>query len=205
MMLLDSWILTSLLVAGFFFYNLLTATQTAGQGIRLFNHAVADASIVLIGMSLALSGICHFWNFADTYIGYRKYMGLAGFYMAAAHTAIALTRRPLSSFLTPDRIIPFVAAVLSITLLAVMAAVSNTTAIKRIGYPHWKKILAAGYLAYVAGLVHFGMLNYTRWFTWLEATEPTHTQAPPLSLIVFVFGGFVLGLRVALWIDTRKK
>lgn len=205
MMLLDSWIFTSFLVGGFFFYNLISAAETAGQGIRILNHAVADASIVLIGMSLALSGICHFWNFADTYIGYRKYLGLAGFYMAAAHTVIALTRRPLSAFLTPDRVVPFAAAVLSIILFAVMAAVSNTPAIKRLGYPHWKKILAIGYLAYLAGLMHFGMLNYARWFTWLTEAEGVATNAPPLSLLVFVFGGFVLGLRVALWIDTRKK
>lgn len=204
-MLLDSWIFTAFLVAGFFFYNLMAATQTTGQGIRIFNHTLADASIVLIGMSLALSGICYFWNFADTYIGYRKYLGLAGFYMAAAHTVIALTRRPLSAFLTPDRILPFLAAALSIVLFAIMAAVSNTPAIKRLGYPHWKKILAFGYIAYVAGLLHFGMLNYARWFSWLAGTEAIGTQVPPLSFIVFVFGGFVLGLRVALWIDTRKK
>ena len=203
-MLLDAWILTSFLTALFFFYNLVSIPNATAQGLRILNLSLADASIVLIGLSLALSGICHFWNFADTYIGYRKYLGLAGFYLAASHTLLVLSRRPIQSFLTTERIAPFVAAVVSIALFAIMAAISNTFAIKRLGYPHWKKILAAGYVAYLAALLHFGMIHHARWISWLVGNGTLEITLVPLSFIVFVFGSFVLGLRVALWIDTKK-
>jgi DMSO/TMAO reductase YedYZ heme-binding membrane subunit len=170
---------------------------------RVLNETFADAGFIIIGCSFALSGICYFWNFADTHIGYRKYVGIVGFYLAAAHTAIALTRTPLSAFLAAERFTPFLAAVFSMLIFLLMAVVSNTMAIKVLGYAHWKKILQFGYWAYLAGLVHFGMINQERWIRWIG--EAQVASLPQLSLVVFVFGSFVLGLRIALWIDTKKK
>lgn len=203
LMLLNAWLFAIFLGTGFFFYNLSTTVEPIGQGVRIISRTLADLSIVLIGFSLAMSGICYFWNFADTHIGYRKYVGIVGFYLAAAHTAIALTRTPLSAFLAAERITPFLAAVFSMFIFLLMAVVSNTMAIKVLGYAHWKKILQFGYWAYLAGIVHFGMINQERWIRWVGETQVA--SLPQLSLVVFVFGCFVLGLRIALWIDTKKK
>lgn len=184
---------------------MLTAAPDA-QTARLLNHTVADVSILLIGLSFALSGICYFWNFADTLIMYRKDLGLNGFYLALTHTILVLIRRPVSSFLEPERIGPFMAAVLSLLIFTVMASVSNRYAITALGGVAWRRVLRFGYVAYILGLIHAGMLGIDRWIAWV-LTTPTSmaTLLPPMSFMVFIFGCFVLGLRLVLQYDLRVR
>jgi hypothetical protein len=46
---------------------------------NVLNKSVADTSIILIGLSMLLSGVCYFWNLFDTKIVYRKHLGLVSF------------------------------------------------------------------------------------------------------------------------------
>lgn len=202
---LRTWIFTILISVVVYGYNAFTQSADI-QTARLLNHTLADVSILLIGLSFALSGICYFWNFADTLIIYRKDLGLNGFYLALTHTIMVLIRRPVTSFLEPERIGPFMAAVLSLIIFTVMASVSNRYAITALGGVGWRRILRFGYVGYVFGLIHLGMLNVDRWIAWVLTTPATMSEVfAPMSFMVFTFGCMVLGLRIVLQMDLRKK
>ena len=47
-----------------------------------FSQAVAGAAGILIGSSLALSGMGYFFDFLDSKVAYRKQLGLLGFWLA---------------------------------------------------------------------------------------------------------------------------
>lgn len=176
--------------------------------LRTANSAFADAGFILIGLSFALSGICYFWNFFDTKIIYRKYLGLVGFFFELAHTIIALFFLPAFPFpehyVRRENFLGFIAALGSIIIFIGMALISNRYAASKLGGKHWRTLLRTGYVAMILGLIHFGFRRYEGWLTWLK-----HPSAlPPSSIIIFSFGILVLILRLclafALWRKKKK-
>lgn len=173
---------------------------------KITNKALAHTGFLLIGISLVLSSVCYFWNFADKYIIFRKHFGLVGFAYVLAHTFVTLI--PLygyypfpSYFLNNNNVAPFIFAVIALLIFTIMAAISNQFAIREIGGKHWKMILRTGYIAYFFSILHFGAKTYVGWILWLSGKG----ILPPLDLIIVLFGLMVLGLRLALWIHTSKK
>ena len=174
--------------------------------IRLVNVAVAHTSVILIGLSLALSGLCYFFDFVDTKIVYRKHLGLAGFVLALTHGLVSAFGLPRfypfpSYFVAPENVLSFIAALVALAILSFMALVSNQYALHELGSAAWRTILRSGYLALLLVMVHFGLKAYPSWMQWLLGDG----LLPPLSLLVIIFGLFVFGLRGLLWWDVRRK
>ena len=48
----------------------------------VLNKSVADTAVVLIGLSMILSGVSYFWKSFASKIVYRKHLGLIGFAFA---------------------------------------------------------------------------------------------------------------------------
>ena len=171
---------------------------------RVLNRSTADTAMILIGLSFALSGICYFWDFADTKIMYRKDLGLWGFYFGVAHLAISLIRTPLSRYLADDRIASFSLGVVGIVIFAIMASVSNRYAVRELGGLWWRRVLRTGYIAYAAAIAHFILKNTDRWMGWMTSHDPARALFPPFSLITVLFATSIIVLRLALWSRTSS-
>jgi DMSO/TMAO reductase YedYZ heme-binding membrane subunit len=81
-----------------------------------------------------------------------------------------------------------------------MALVSNKYAGQWLGAERWRTILRIGYIAYVLGAMHSGFWSYEDWQMWFG-----DVSLPPISLVITVFVGLVVLLRVVLWWVLNKK
>jgi DMSO/TMAO reductase YedYZ heme-binding membrane subunit len=173
--------------------------------LNILNKAIADASVILIGLSMLLTAICYFWDFADTKIIYRKHLGLVGFAFALTH--VVLSQQSL--FLLLDQsmwrsaaIKPVVAGLTATIIFTIMAVISNNIATKKLGGVGWRRILRTGYAALFFVLVHVAFLKAQYWINWWQSGL---NRPPALSLVVTIFIGVVLLSRVLLWISLLIK
>lgn len=175
--------------------------------MRAFNRGIADLSFLLMGISLILSSVCYFWDFADHFIVYRKHLGLIGFGYMMVHVVISLfytSYQPfLLYYLKDTQILSFSAAVTATGIFAVMAIISNRFSIQKIGPHRWRLIMRIGYVAYAAALLHFAVRGWPYWMLWLSGKS--ESLFPSFGLLVFVFGCTVLIMRLALFTATFKK
>jgi len=183
-----------------FGYNFM---QMEKLSLRVWNRSFADAGMLLVGMSFALSGLCYFFNFLDKKILYRRDLGLNGFYLVAVHGLYSFLFNkftPWFKYFEADRLPAFVPAAIALFIFLCMALISNNYAAKKLGGERWRSILRLGYIAYALGAFHVGILAYGDWQAWFG-----HLSLPPMSLIVTVFVGFVILLRIALWFALKNE
>jgi len=185
------------------------------------NKALADTAMILIGFSFALSGLCYFWDFFDTKIIYRKYLGIAGFAFGLAHGVMSLIfylylkprgyeTNPIfildhqwdfGSFFIPN-LYAFASAVIALLIFAMMTAISNQYAIHELGGVWWRRLLRVGYLAYIFATLHFLIKNIPEWKVMFATGVQT---LPPLNMFIFLLVVGVIMLRSVLWYSLWKK
>lgn len=183
----------------FFFY-------TNSLGIpSAVNKAVADASVILIGLSMLLSSVCYFWDFADKLIIYRKHLGLAGFTMVIVHIVLSWSvfakLFALSFWLQPTARAA-VAGALATAIFSMMAFISNKHAAYEMGGVWWRRFLRFGYPGLFLVLLHVLFLKLARWVAWAQAG---FEKPPAISLLVSLFILIVIGMRLALWWALLQK
>lgn len=179
-------------VAVFLIVFLLHGLQASQFGFRQWNKSFADAGMILIGLSFALSGVCYFWNFADTKIIYRKDLGLMGFYMVLVHGIMSFffgRRISWQGYLQGEGGASFLFALFSLLIFVMMALISNKYAIHELGGKVWRAFLRVGYIAFIFGYIHAALRGIDT----------------PLEWAIFVFGAAVIFLRIALFVDTTRK
>lgn len=177
--------------------------------LYIANKVLASASVILIGLSLALSGLCYFWNILDSKIIYRKYLGIIGFLLGLFHGTLSLFflsdhfGSP-SEFLSIERLPTFVPALVALIIFLGMTLISNSHAVHELGGVQWRKMLRwGGYSGFILILFHVLPMKYKGWLTWLVTKEPS--PMPPLSFFIVLFALFVLLLRVILGLHIHAK
>lgn len=169
------------------------------------NKAVADTSVVLICLSMLFGPICHFWNFADTKIVYRKHLGLVGFAYVVVHLLLsfsALEKLTETASWQSGAALPVAAATAATTIFLIMTLISNNYAARELGGIWWRRILRTGYLALILSLAHVALLKMSRWVEWFHGG----LQRPPaLSLVVSTLIIITLLARLLLEISLRRK
>jgi DMSO/TMAO reductase YedYZ heme-binding membrane subunit len=152
-----------------------------------------------------LSSLCYFWNFVDTKIVYRKHLGLIGFAFGIAHTALSYTAlQRLFQLVTWQKgaMWPALSATVAMIIFTVMALISNKYAAHELGGIWWRRILRLGHVALILVWAHVVLLKGQRWVTWW--TEGPKTL-PAMSLIVSIFIGVIIVMRLALWWSLWRK
>ncbi len=201
-------------------YGYLMLTEPATLPVTA-NKASANTAMILIGLSFALSGLCYFWDFIDTKIVYRKYLGLAGFAFGLAHAVMSLVYylilKPRGYESSPlyvldhvwdygafviSNLYAFALAVVALLIFAMMTAISNQYAIHELGGVWWRRLLRFGYVAYILATLHFLIKNVPEWLAMFATPEP---ELPPLNFMIFLLVLVVIGLRLALWYSLQKK
>ena len=162
------------------------------------NQAIANAGMIMIGLSFLLSGVCYFWDYFDSKIIYRKHLGLVGFWLIVIHAILtmSLPAFPFFKFFLSQNIVAFLAALVALLIFIMMAVISNNYAARELGGKRWRMLLRTGYIAYFFGTVHFFIKKYPLWEQWFSGVSGF--TAPPFSLLVLFFVIIVIGMRLAL-------
>lgn len=156
---------------------------------NLLNRTVANVSMILISLSLMMSGMGYFFSFLDKQVIYRKHLGLVGFGFGMWHFLLSFTG--LAQLQRPAMWTGFVA----LLILTLMALISNHLATKLMGGVWWRRTLRLGFVALFLIVVHVWLLRAHRWWAWLTEGLSGSTV---LALGVTVLAVLVLLLRVVL-------
>ena len=165
--------------------------------LYLFNKALANAALLLVGLSMLLSSLSRLRRIGADKLVYRKYLGVVGFGLAVLHALIS--HRALSAkFPWPawarQNWATALLGVAAFVLFAVMTAVSNRKAVERLGGAIWRRLLSsAGYAGVLLVVVHAALLKWPSWLNWLRTFDP---WLPSLSLPTVLFGLAVLAARL---------
>lgn len=179
--------------------------QTEFLAIRTFNATTAWAGVLFIGLSMVLSAVTFFWDFADRMILYRKHIGVLGFFYVLIHGLISLFALPghgLAYYLAPTNIVAFLLGLFSLIYFGFMAAISNKYLVQEIGGQRWRFLLRMGYGALFLGLLHFSMQSWRWWMKWIDDGLP---WPPSIGIILFIFTILVFYMRIVLEIDLRMQ
>jgi DMSO/TMAO reductase YedYZ heme-binding membrane subunit len=178
--------------------------QMEGFNILTVSLTLAGTGGMLIGISFALSGFCYYFDFLDRKIAYRKYIGLLGYFFAMAYAFSLLLVDPTryyygftSNLLSAD----FILGITALIILTIMAVISNTWAMKKLGITTWRQILRLGYFAYVCLIIRAIILDYGNWELWIKGFNFLLT----VRMILTVFAIGVIWLRLSMIFFPRTK
>lgn len=182
-------------LAVFLFVLIYNYLRRGFHGIDSINGASAWTGVVLISLSMAISGICYFFNFADSKIIYRKYLGLVGFGYALMHAVISF----LSNF---EFGLAFFFGFAALLIFTMMAAISNQYAVHELGGVRWRRLLRFGYLALFFTIIHIYINSSQFWVRWMTSRMMT---LPPIGIPLIVLAVGTLFLRLILEIALIRK
>ncbi len=171
---------------------------------NILNKAVADSATLLISLSMLMSALAYFFNFADRLVIYRKYIGVVGFFFALYHLFLSrlVLQNLLNNFAWQNWQWPILTGLLAFLIFALMAIISNQLAIRLLGAKLWRLILRTGYLGLILVLLHVFLLKSARWLSWLKDGMQT---PPALSLIVTILILLVVLVRIVLEWSLRRR
>jgi len=177
------------------------------KGLTLvgWSKCVAGTSGMLLAYSLSLSTLGYYFNFLDSKVIYRKYLGLAGYFFALLYCFLLLVINPerywygfFENFWSAD----FILGLSAMAILTVMAAISADGALRALGPVRWRAILRLGYLAFFLLVLRGAILEGDMWHTWIVSGS----GLPPVRLFLSVVAMFVIFFRVSIvFCEWRKK
>ncbi len=174
--------------------------------LYLFNKSLATTSLLLISLSMLLTGWSHFRPGSGWLLAYRRFLGLAGFWIGLAHGAASHALMP-DRFHFPSWGLKNPAAsgfgLAALLLFGMMAAASNRRVKGRWGGEPWRRFLRyAGYAALAAAVTHAGIL---KWASWMRYFRTYESVLPSLSLPVALAAAAAFILRLAVWAAERRR
>lgn len=160
-----------------------------------------NTGYLLIGLSLLLGPLAKFWNYFDKFLVYRKQLGIIGFIYSLIHGFVGTI---IYVFPSPEILWnnywSIVSGIVGLYLLFVCYAISEIIVIKILGPKKWRRLLRyISYTAFIVSTIHIYLAKIQVWQNYINSTN----IFPPLSLILFSFGIFVLVFRSYVFIyDT---
>jgi len=175
--------------------------------LLIFNKMAALVTILLVGIVLLIGPLSRIYATYSVLLKYRKGWGRLAFLFGLTHAILSYF------FLFPrDRFtltnVPFLFGLLSVCVLAVLFLFSFEKLIQLLDRRLWWHLQNIGVrLIGVFGVIHFILLKYKGWFSWLqqnETQELARAHLPPASLLLFVFVVFVLVVRLYDQLDRAR-
>lgn len=187
-----------------------------------WNRATADASFVLLTITMALGPTAQLWPRLRLLIPFRRELGIYAVMLAAIHTVIILGGWIVWDF---ARLFGFefhpglgryvmvqhgfglanAVGILALVYGLTLALTSSDRLVRLLGGPVWKFVQRAAYVLWALVVVHTGYFLFLQFLDY-------HRQTPapnPLQPWYLVLIGLVLVLRISasvhLWISARKQ
>lgn len=199
------------LLLGLYIYLIIALYKGGVMGVlhaRVANISLGYAAYMLILLAMAMSSICYFWNFADKYMIYRKYLGIMGSIYGVFHFVLSLMlileKNTLSDFISnPRNTVPFITGFIALIIVLFLTTISYGWAAKLLGGRLWRSLLRLGYAAVILSIIHMSWRNIESWAEYLQGD--TLMLFPPLSMIIFVVTLVILLLRLIMQYDLHQK
>lgn len=174
--------------------------------LTLVNKALGTAALLLLTLSMLLTGVVYFSGNSRGRLAYRKYYGLIGFWLALAHGVLNHMILPavgLSAESSAGTRHGEALGLAALIVFALMTSVSNTKARGRMGGEPWRRFLRyAGYGGLVLSAGHAALLKGPSWAKFFGTFKPF---LPSLSLPVAGLAAAAVALRVWIFIAEKRK
>lgn len=161
------------------------------------NKSLADVSLVLLGIVLLAGPLSRLYTRFDSWINYRKELGILAFLTGAVHVYLSMfplaRRGPFGLY--QSRPLVAYSGLLGLLIMAYLFVISFEFIKKKLGVKTWWRMQYWGArITGVAIFVHMSVFKYSEWNTWLggKAEGLARPDWPPVSLIVAVFFAFVI-------------
>lgn len=195
---LNSWWFSFVILAIAFLYELI---YEKSFGVQSLADICAMTGAILIAASFCLSGFSYYFNFLDSKLGYRKYLGVVGFLYALGYSLMLIFIYPdkygagLMYHLNEAEVILGLAAM---AIFVFMIVISNIKTINKfLGPKHWRQGLRLGYLAMIFLAIRAYLVNGQVWVDWLDKID----SLPPPSLVMAAIVFAVIILRISMMIS----
>lgn len=169
--------------------------------VEIILKGFTNTGYFLIGFSLLLGPVAKFYNYFDKFLTYRKQLGILGFIYVLIHGVVGtlIYVVPNPSILW-DNYWAVALGITSLYLLFICYAISEIIVIRTLGPKKWRRLIRyISYTAFTIATIHIYLAKLPVWQNYLNSD----IILPPLSLVLFSFGIFVLGYRFFVFIyDT---
>lgn len=174
--------------------------------VNLFivNKGLGSAAIVLLAIVLLLGPLSRLYQRFDSWIIYRKELGIMAFLSAALHAVISfffLSERFTLQFYLQRYPIPFFLGLGGTIILMMLFILSFERIIAFFDRERWWRWQYWGVrLAGALALLHLIILKYPGWISWFNrggGGELARPFLPPASLLIGLLGIFVLFVRLS--------
>ncbi len=174
--------------------------------LAIVNKSLGTAALLLVALSMFLTGVAYFSRRSGRLLACRKHFGLMGFWTGLVHGAVNHFWLPAVG-LHPERKLDAwlsdVPGLAALVLFGAMALLSNAGAKERLGGETWRKALRyVGYAALLLAMAHTALLKWASWTKYLRTFD---SVLPSLSLPVVAFGSATVLLRLAMWLSRARK
>ena len=168
-------------------------------------ESLAFAAGICLGLSFVESSLSYFFDFADAAMSWRKQFGLVGWFGALLYSFSLMWRLPeMYATGLMDRL--FTADVLlglsAMTLLTIMAAISNKTMMGLVGPLTWRLILRYfGYIAFFLLIVRAFFVEGQVWLDWLSQLD----TLPPPRLFLTIYASSIIIFRLIMAVSLYRN
>lgn len=190
-------------VFGFIFFGTYAYFYLGKFSLLGASMTIAGTASICIGASFALSGLSYYLTPFRKMLGYKRYLGLLGYFLALTYAVMLLFVDPAKyylGFFTNLGSANFILGLTAMAILTVMTVISNNFFMKKMGIVKFHAILRFGYLAYFLLVLRAILVEGASWSIWLGTLE----GLPPPRLLVTIFATCVILLRLILEISLRS-
>ncbi|MFN4212978.1 MAG: ferric reductase-like transmembrane domain-containing protein [Microgenomates group bacterium] len=186
----------------FSLFSLYLFFKKGQYNLYLANKAAAEAALALLGLVLLIGVLSRLYRRFDSWVAYRKELGIVCFFLALIHFFLSFFFLPhkFNLFYFRKNWLTFSLGLIGLLLLTYLFVISFEFLIAKLGRKRWWQHQVWG--ARLAGLFafsHFFLKEYHEWIEWFNLKEKVLNQPslPPLSLLVGGFGIFVILTRLS--------
>lgn len=178
---------------------------TARRGyfdLSIVNKSLASGSLIMLGIVLLIGPLSRLYQRFDTWINYRKELGILAFFLGVVHVYLSMfllaKRGPFGLF--QSRPLVAYSGLLALVIMVFLFIISFEKIKAKITTVKWWKMQYWGArIAALAVLFHMTVFKYPEWGKWLagDAGKLAIPSWPPASLLVALFSAFVLLVRIS--------
>lgn len=170
------------------------------------NKVLAGASVVLIALSFLIGPLTRYFNRFDTWLNYRKEIGIVGGLLGILHgvvTAFLIPKKfTLEGLFSSYSIETTLAGLIATLVFAALIVISYQALIQKIGGARWWFFQRWGIrVGVIALLYHVMVMKWPGWSKWFQVGVPQTAELAnpwmtPANLLVTLFLVWVVIIRL---------
>jgi len=193
-------------IFGFVLFILLSGYLFLRRGyfdLYIINKVLAGASLIILAAVILIGPLSRLYDRFDSWIIYRKELGIVAFLLALAHGVISFfflsDRFSVAYFM--NNLLTFIFGLISLFILAYLFILSFEKVIENLDRKKWWLVQSWGVrIAGTLAFLHIFLMKYPGWLKWYTqggAPELARPYLPPASIIAFSFAFFVVLVRLS--------